>query len=145
MPTSERFRPYVAVYLVYGQVLLLRRYNTDYQEGNYGLVSGHLEGGETTKQGIIREAKEEANIDLNSADLEVVHVMHQFSPAREYFDIYLKAEKWSGEIAIMEPDKCDDLKWFKLNSLPGNMIPEVRFALDNIQAGEHYGEIGWAV
>jgi 8-oxo-dGTP pyrophosphatase MutT (NUDIX family) len=148
MSEKERFKPYAAAYLVLvkdGQVLLLRRYNTGYQDGNYSLVAGHLEGGETTKQCIIREAKEEAGISLNSEDLEVVHVMHRLRPAREYFDFYLRAEKWTGEIINMEPDKCDELRWCDLGNLPDNMLPEVKLALENIAKGEHYGEIGWNV
>lgn len=146
MAKKERFKFYVAVYLVLiknEQILLLRRYNTNYQDGNYSLVSGHLDGGETTKHGIIREAKEEAGIVLNPDDLEVVHVMHRLTPIREYFDIFLNAKKWSGDIINMEPDKCDELKWHKLENLPNNMVPEVKLALENIDKRLYYGEFGW--
>lgn len=146
MPNQERFRAYVAAYLILiknKEILLSKRFNTGYQDGNYSLVCGHLDGGETTKQCIIREAFEEAGIILDSNDLEVVHVMHRFDPQREYFDIYLRAVKYSGEIKIMEPDKCDEIKWCKINELPQNMIPEVKFALEKISAGTHYGEFGW--
>jgi len=148
---EERFKSYVAVYLIPikdGQILLSRRYNTGYQDGNYSLVSGHLEGRETTKQGIIREAREEANIIVSPEDLEVVHVMHRLSPLspnREYFDIFLKAKKWTGEITNMEPDKCDELKWCELSDLPVNVVPEVKLALENIKNNLFYGEIGWIV
>ncbi len=148
MSHPERFRAYIAVYLVLikdGEILLLRRYNTGYQDGNYGLVSGHLEGGETAKQGILREAKEEADIILNLDELTVVHVMHRFGPEREYFDIYLKAENWRGDIVNMEKDKCDELAWYKLNDLPENMVPEVRAALASINNGLAYCEFGWNI
>ncbi|MBP6925920.1 MAG: NUDIX domain-containing protein [Candidatus Pacebacteria bacterium] len=146
MSKKEKFKPYAAAYLVLikdGQVLLLRRFNTGYQDGNYSLVAGHLDGGETTKQCIIREAREEAGIIVHSEDLEVVHVMHRLAPDREYFDIYLRAEKWTGEITNMEPDKCDELIWCNTEHLPDNMLPEVKLALENINEGMHYGEFGW--
>ena len=146
MPDKERFKPYAATYLVLirvGQVLLLRRFNTGYQDGNYSLVAGHLDGGETAKQCIIREAREEAGITINPADLAVVHVMHRLSPAREYFDIYLRAEKWLGDIINREPHKCDELKWCRLDSLPDNVLPEVRFALEKVCRNVPYGEFGW--
>ena len=146
MPKEERFKLYVSAYLVLikgGQVLLHKRHNTGYQDGNYGLVSGHLDGGETTKQCIIREAKEEADITINPQDLEVVHVMHYIRTAREYFTIYLHTKKWSGDITNREPHKCKELKWFKIDDLPNNIVPEVKLALENIDKNIHYGEYGW--
>lgn len=144
--TEERFKPYAAAYLVLinnGKVLLLRRYNTGYQDGNYSLVSGHFEGGETAAQCIAREALEESGIAIDTDDLKVVSVIHRLSTDREYFDIFVSTDKWSGEIINMEPDKCDELKWFELNDLPSNMAPEVKMALNNINNGTHYSEIGW--
>ena len=146
MSKNERFRIYIAAYLMLikdGQVLLLRRANTGYQDGNYSLVAGHLDGAETAKQSIIREAKEEAGIILKPADLEVVHVMHRYRTDREYIDIYLKTNAWEGEPTNMEPDKCDELKWCALENLPENMIPEVKLALENTKKKIFYGEIGW--
>ena len=81
-----------------GQVLLLRRFNTGYWDGSYSMVAGHLDGNETIKSCIIREASEEAGIKVNPEDLEVVHTMHKKLPDREYFDIYLRAEKCVGTL-----------------------------------------------
>lgn len=46
-----------------GSVLLLRRCNTGFEDGNYGLVGGHLEGGESVTQAAIRECREEVRVD----------------------------------------------------------------------------------
>jgi 8-oxo-dGTP pyrophosphatase MutT (NUDIX family) len=146
MSEKERFKIYSAAYLILvkdKQILLQRRYNTGYQDGNYSLVAGHLEGGETTKQCIIRETEEEAGITLQPDDLKVIHVMHRITPNREYFDIYLRAEKWAGNITNKEPDKCDGIKWFKTDNLPANMVPEVKSALENINKNLYYSEFGW--
>ncbi len=146
MSKNEKFRIYIASYLILakdGQVLLLRRANTGYQDGDYSLVAGHLDGAETAKQSIIREAKEEAGIILRPADLNVVHVMHRYRAEREYIDIYLKTNKWEGEIINKEPKKCDKLKWFPLDRLPDNILPEVKLALENTNKKIFYGEIGW--
>jgi len=146
MIKKERFRIYIAAYLILvkdGQVLLLKRANTGYQDGNYSLVAGHFEGAETAKQCIIREAEEEAGIKVAPADLEVVHVMHRYRSDREYIDIYLRTNTWSGNIINNEPNKCDDLKWFSLDGLPNNILPETKLTLENIKQKIFYGEIGW--
>ncbi len=146
MSKNNRFKIYIAVYLVLEknqQILLLKRANTGYQDGNYSLVSGHLEGAETAKQGIIREAEEEAGIKLKPDDLKVVHIMHRYRPEREYIDIYLKTNFWEGKIINNEPTKCDELKWFQQDNLPKNIVPEVKFALENVKKKIFYSEIGW--
>lgn len=143
---AERFRAFAATYLVLikdEKILLLLRKNTGYQDGNYSVVSGHLDGGETAKRCMIREAKEEAGINLSEKNVGIVHIMHRLAPDREYFDIYLTANNWNGEIVNMEPKKCEELKWFNLNSLPQNMVPEVKLALENIKNNIHFSEFGW--
>ncbi len=143
---QDRFRPHAAAYLVLvkdGQVLLHQRANTNYYDGYYSLVAGHLEGGETAEQCVVREALEEAGITLDLKDLKVEHVLHFLTPTHEYIDIFVTASKWQGEIRNMEPEKCGELRWTPLDNLPDNLVPEVRQALDRISKGEHYSEIGW--
>lgn len=143
---SEKFRIYTAVWLVLvkeGNILLSRRFNTGYMDGNYTLVSGHLEENEGVTNAMIREAKEEAGIILKKESILVQHTQHRKCPDREYVDFYLTAENWSGEPINQEPDKCDDLAWFPLDNLPKNILPNVIFVLDQIKKGNYYSEFGW--
>ncbi len=126
------------------KILLLRRYNTGYEDGNYSLIAGHVELNETFTQAIMREAKEEANITLTSKDLEVTHIMQRDSKTdknNERIDVFFVAQNWQGELKNMEPHKCDDLSWFKIDDLPENIIPYIKEAieksLDNISFSEH--------
>ena len=70
----ERNKAVPAVYLILerddGCILLMRRCNTGYQDGNYNLPSGHVEDGELPKAAMVREAKEEIGIDVAQEDLE---------------------------------------------------------------------------
>ena len=135
----------VAVHLFFlraDRVLLLRRFNTGWEDGNYSVPAGHVDAGETVTQAAIREAREEIGVRLEPQDVEVVHVMNRKSED-ERIDFFLLARHWTGEIANQEPDKCDDLAWYPVASLPGNMIPYVRQALLNYQNGMLFSEFGW--
>lgn len=142
---KERFKLIPASHLFLirnGGVLLLRRYNTGYEDGNYSVPAGHIDGSETATEAMAREAREEAGITINLVDLKVVHVMHRKADEMRV-DIFFTAQNWMGEPVIQEPDKCDELKWFPLNNLPVNVIPYIKAALENYQAGILYSEFGW--
>jgi 8-oxo-dGTP diphosphatase len=135
----------VAVHLFFlkdDKILLLRRFNTGYEDGNYSVVAGHVDAGETVTQAAIREAQEEAGVVLQPEELQVVHIMNRKSND-ERVDFFIVVKGWSGEIRNMEPEKCDNLSWFPLDSLPANMIPYVRYAIENYQKGILYSEFGW--
>ncbi len=126
------------------KILLLRRFNTGYEDGNYSVIAGHLDGNETFRQAMVREAREEAGLNLKLDRLEVGHVMHRKVPnGDERIDFFIRANKWTGEPTIMEPQKCDDLQWFELNRLPQNVIPYVKLAIDCVRSGVLYSEHGW--
>lgn len=142
---KTRFTLVVAVHLFLvrgGRVLLLRRFNTGYEDGNYSTVAGHLDGDESVIAATIREAYEEAGVVLAPHDLAIVGAMHRRSD-RESVDFFLVAAAWEGEPANREPDKCDDLRWFPLDALPANTVPYVRRALENYRAGRPFDLFGW--
>ncbi|MBN1230463.1 MAG: NUDIX domain-containing protein [Anaerolineales bacterium] len=120
-------------------VLLLKRVNTGYEDGNYSLVAGHLDGGETIKAAMIRETKEETGITLTEDALNIVGVMHRdFSDER--IDFFLTAERWEGEINNCELHRCDELRWFSVDYLPDNIIPYIRKAIQNYREGVWFDE-----
>ena len=142
-------RFYGAVYLVLlegERVLLLRRANTGFEDGNYSLIAGHVEPGESAVAAMIREAREEAGITLTQDDLRFAHTQHRRSAAgRIYFDLYFIAQRWLGEPTNVEPSKCDDMGWFAQSDLPQNVTPFVRVVLDDhLPRGSAYSEWGWA-
>lgn len=142
---QKRFRLIGAVHLFLirdGQVLLLRRFKTGYEDGNYSVVAGHLDGNEEIKQAMRREAREEVGIEIADDDLQVVGVMHRRSKD-ERLDFFLAAERWTGEIRNCEPGKCDQLIWRELDQLPENTILYVRRALGNYRAGRWFDSFGW--
>lgn len=140
-----RFMLRSAVHLFFvrgGQILLLRRSNTGYEDGKYSVPAGHLEGGEPVLAAAAREAQEEVGLSLSPADLEVVGVMHRRSDD-ERIDFFVLADQWPGEPHNAEPDKCDDLRWFPLDALPENVIPYVRRAISNYLNHVPFAVYGW--
>jgi len=143
---KERFKIVPASYLVLiknNKILLLRRCNTGYEDGKYSFIAGHLDGNETFKQAMTREAEEEAGIIINPDHLEIIHVMHRKVPNEERIDMFLTIDKWQGEPKNIETNKCDDLSWFNLNNLPENIIPYIKQAINNIQNKIIYSEFGF--
>lgn len=128
------------------KILLLRRFNTGYEDGNYSLIAGHLEDDESLTQCIIREAKEEAGITVKDKDLKVEYILHRNSGTEnnnQRIEVFFTAKTWTGEIENREKNKCDDLSWFSKDNLPSNIIPYIKESLKKINKKEHYGELGW--
>lgn len=136
----ERLKLKIAVYLILvkeDRILLSKRFNTGWQDGNYSLPSGHLDPDETLVNAIVRETKEEINIDINEENLTLVHTMHRLGI---YVDFYFTTSIWAGEIKNMEQEKCSDLSWFPLDKLPENIVPSVKYAIENYRAGITFSE-----
>lgn len=144
----KRHKNIPASYLVLedeGKVLLLRRYNTGFKDGMYSLPAGHADAGENFTQALIREAREETGLVINESDALVAHVMHRKSDTdgSERVDVFFLVKKGEQEPFNMEPHKCDELSWHAFDSLPENVIPYIRLALENIKSGILYSEFGW--
>ena len=143
---AEHFRTPVAVHLFLlrpGQILMLRRHNTGFEDGNYSVVGGHLDGGETIAQAAVREAREEAGIVIETADVRIAGVMHRRTPDEERIDFFVTVERWDGEVTNCEPEKCSDLSWFRRDRLPVNTIQYVRQAIANVLDGRWFDTWGW--
>jgi 8-oxo-dGTP diphosphatase len=125
------------------KVLLLRRHNTGYRDGEYSFIAGHVEEGESFTAAIIREAREEAGIIVHEEDLTTSHVMHRKSDDSVWVDIFFTAENWTGDAINREPDKCSDLSWFPLDNLPEKTIPYIRRVMNYLREKKYYSEEGW--
>jgi len=112
------------------QILISRRFNTGFRDGEYSVPAGQLDGGETVMEAGVREAKEEVGVELNVNDMVFSSVMHRIEDD-ERVDFFVHVHKWQGEPFNAEPDKCDDLRWVEINNLPANTVPYVKQALTN--------------
>lgn len=142
----ERFKLIPEVHLVLrkdDRFLMLRRYKTGYMDGLYSVVAGHVDGDETFRSAMVREANEEAGITLQNEQLRLVHTMHRVSKD-ERLSLFFEATAWEGEITNMEPHKCDDLNWYTLAEQDAKLVPYVKSALASVSDGNPYSEFGWS-
>lgn len=132
---KERNKAVPCVYLILyknGKILLGKRKNTGYRDGDWNLPSGHIEAGELPKEAMIREAKEEIGINLLAEDIEFAHLSYRpkHDETGDRIDIFFFAENWEGEPTNSEPHKCSEIAWWDGRNLPPNMPPHVRRILE---------------
>lgn len=145
---KKRNKAVPAVYLILlrgEKVLLGRRQNTGYRDGDWNLPFGHIEEGELPKEAMIREAKEEISLNLLAENLEFVHASYRpkHDETGDRVDFFFLAQDWKGEMVNAEPHKCIELAWFNARDLPLNMPSHVRQILGLLdKEGTSFSEFG---
>jgi 8-oxo-dGTP diphosphatase len=119
------------------EVLLQLRQNTGFMDDHWAAAAaGHVERGETAIQAAHREAAEE--IAVGDLELEFVTAMQRTQrdlPIDERVDFFFVARSWSGEPTIVEPEKCAELRWCRLDDLPEPVVPHELSVLEALRTG----------
>jgi len=108
-----------------GDILLILRKGS-HGAGEWSLPGGHMELGESLLETARREVMEEIGIPIIGIrrrdftnDIFEEEGLH-------YITLFVKAlwdqEKYEKEIKNLEPDKCEEIKWFERNNLPKNLF-----------------------
>jgi ADP-ribose pyrophosphatase len=130
---SERGKAYIgvgvgALIVEVERVLLLRRL-TPPEAGCWGIQGGAVEFGETVEEALVREVREELDVEIEIvAPLGVTdHILpdegtHWVSPV---FLVRIAA----GTLRNAEPAKHSDLRWFPPDALPAGLTLTARNAL----------------
>lgn len=143
---DQRFKFFSAAFVCLiknNKILLIRRFNTGFEDGNYSLPAGFIDKNETATQATVRECKEETGVSIKEKDLKFIHTMFRKGRGGVWVDHFFICKKWTGKPAITEPDKCDHIAWFGLNDLPKNIIPFVKQVLKCYKNKTYYSEFGW--
>lgn len=122
------------------QEVLLGLRKGSHGAGEWSFPGGHLEFGETIFETAAREAKEECNLEVS--DLELISVADERryikTDDKHYLNIGVKVKEASGEVRVMEPEKCLEWRWFSLNELPSPLFEGTELTIRNYQAHKIY-------
>lgn len=143
---ESKLKSYVCVYLILrkeNKILLSLRQNTKFEDGKWSLIAGHVEENENATNAMIREALEEANIEILPENLKVVYTMDRITPKRQNIDIFFNCSGYLGELSNNEPHKCGGLSFFDINNIPNNTVNYVKKAISDIENGIIYSEFGY--
>lgn len=89
----------------------------------WGLPGGKLDFAEELTNCAIRELKEETNLDVDISDLTLNGVTNAiFDEETHYITVIYETSIFSGELQIVEPDKCEVWKWFTFDNLPKELF-----------------------
>ncbi|MFA5127489.1 MAG: NUDIX domain-containing protein [Patescibacteria group bacterium] len=120
--SEEKNRPRVGTGVIVvnreGKILIGKRINS--HAPYYSIPGGHLELGETFEESAIREIKEETDLDItNPKVIAVTNNLETFrNEGLHYISVILLVKEFSGELKIMEPNKCAEWVWVDPTNLP---------------------------
>lgn len=130
--TIPHQRPLIGVHLMLIQngKLLLQKRKGGILDGIYTPLSGHVDEHEDVITALIREAKEEANIELNQSDLKIQVIAHlPDAPYKGRFEdiinFFVFTDKYKGTIHNNEPDKTESFAFYDLDNLPDKLMSHI--------------------
>ena len=144
-------RPHIGVGAMVwnGDRLLLGKRISAHSENSWQFPGGHLEFGETVEACARREVEEEAGIKICNIIPSGFTNAVFIDADKHYVTLFVSSEYDSGELTVMEPDKCEQWRWFQWDSLPEPLFLPIRNFLKQypdlyvlrsglgIQAGAH--------
>ncbi len=137
--------PSVNVYIINnGKVLLGRRVNTGFADGQLCPPGGHVKKGETPTRAMLREIEEELGTTVKPQDLEFVCVAARNTSPTEYvaYEFVIRDKGYTFQNA--EPDKCSELVWVDINDLPDDVIDHFMQVINKgIIGNQPYLELGF--
>ncbi|WP_037853710.1 NUDIX hydrolase [Streptomyces sp. NRRL S-340] len=128
-----------------GRVLLgLRHPESRYAGDTWHYLAGRCEQ-ESAIDCLIREAREEAGLVIDPADVELAHVVHVVDTpgGQPLMQLVFRARKWEGTPEVREPDKCLTWQWWPPHELPDRIVSYTRTAITAIAEGRPYSQLGW--
>ncbi len=101
------------------QVLISKRSAAQHQGNKWEFPGGKVEEGETSRQALNREIREELGLNILSADLLTI-ITHQYSDKKVQLDVYQVID-WQGE---PKPLEAQPIRWVAKRELHQYAFPQ---------------------
>ena len=82
-----------------------------------------------------REVEEECGIKVGALTLLSVGLFQFPRDGRDFVDFEFRAEEFSGEPQLREPDKVESWNWYPLHDLPAPLFAPTQLGLDAFLSG----------
>ena len=102
-------------------LLLLRSVKSRDEYGYWSQPGGGVEFGETVKDAIIREIKEEVGVEIELVKFLSYTDQNYLSKNEHWVSISYLARITHGNPVNMEPEKHSEMKWFPLDNMPSKL------------------------
>lgn len=109
-----------------GKVLLSRRQNKSWGNGLLCIPGGHIEATESPTAAVIREAKEELDLNVDPKKVRFYCVAARNTSGKEYVAYEFVYELGSETYKNNEPEQCSELLWADPHDLPDTTIKDFR-------------------
>lgn len=129
-------RPLIGIAVVIvkkGKILL----GKDTRKGGvYGIPGGHMEGGETLKEGAFREVTEDTGLVCDNLRLVSVHDFFREDKQRTYVTICFAADRVSGEPKDAHEEGRVEWQWYRPEDVQKlNFYPAARLQIEHYLSG----------
>lgn len=124
---NERPKVGLAVIILREKKVLLGKRINSHDHGTWSFPGGHLEYLETLENCARREVREETGFDIELIDKYPVATTNDFfeNDNKHYITLYLRANYLRGEARVMEPDRCEEWKWYPWKIFPINLMTPI--------------------
>jgi 8-oxo-dGTP diphosphatase len=140
MVEQKKPRVGIGVMILKDGMVLLGKRKGSHGEGEFAFPGGHLEYMEGFSNCARREVKEECGIKIENIRFQFLANVTKYAP-KHYVHIGLIADWKSGELEVLEPDKCESWDWYDFNNLPEPVFEMSKLSLKNYNSARSYFDI----
>jgi len=108
----------VSVIIIKNSKVLLGKRKNAHGEGSWSFPGGHLEFNEQVEDCAKREIIEETGIQIKNIRMSTFTNDIFKKEGKHYITLFVLSNYDSGEVKVMEPEKCEKWGWFEWDKLP---------------------------